>query len=64
VRDHAFRDLKLSRAISLIHLDNRASRRVAEKNAMKVEKKTVHRGFPTLVFAITRQQWQTKRAVG
>ena len=64
VRDHAFRDLKLSRVISLIHPDNRASRRIAEKNAMKVEKKTVHRGFPTLVFAITRQQWLTIGAVG
>ena len=64
VRNHAFRDLKLPRVISLIHPDNRASRRVAEKNAMKVEKKTVHRGFPTLVFAITRQQWLTAGAVG
>ena len=64
VRDHAFRDLKLPRVISLIHPDNLPSRRVAEKNAMKVEKKTVHRGFPTFVFAITREQWQTKRAVG
>ena len=49
VRDHAFRDLKLPRVISLVHPDNLPSRRVAEKNAMKVEKKTVHRGFPTLV---------------
>ena len=64
VRDHAFRDLNLGRVISLIHPDNRASRRVAEKNAMKVEKKTVHRGFPTFVFAITRQQWLTKHAAG
>jgi [ribosomal protein S5]-alanine N-acetyltransferase len=64
VGDHVFRDLKLSRVISLIHPDNRASRRVAEKNAMKVEKKTVHRGFPTLVFAITREQWLTTDAAG
>ncbi len=62
VRDHAFRDLKLPRVISLIHPDNKASRRVAEKNGMKVEKKTVFRGFPTFVFAITCEQWQTKRA--
>ncbi len=64
VRDHAFRDLKLSRVISLIHPDNRASRRIAEKNAMKVDKKTVHRGFPTLVFAITREQWLATGAAG
>ncbi len=64
VRDHAFRDLKLPRVISLIHPDNLPSRRVAEKNGMKVENETVFRGFPTFVFAITREQWQTKRAVG
>jgi hypothetical protein len=28
-----------------------------EKNGMKIEKKTVFRGFPTLVFAISRKQW-------
>ena len=56
MRDHAFRDLKLPRVISLIHPDNLRSRRVAEKNGMKIEKKTVFRGFPTLVFAISRKQ--------
>jgi ribosomal-protein-alanine N-acetyltransferase len=35
VRDHAFRDLKLPRVISLIHPDNIASRRVVEKIGMK-----------------------------
>jgi [ribosomal protein S5]-alanine N-acetyltransferase len=59
VRDHAFRDLQLGRVISLIHPDNIASRRVAEKNGMIFEKETVFRGFPTLVFAITRQHWRT-----
>ncbi len=57
VRNHAFRDLKLSRVISLIHPDNIPSRRVAEKNGMKVERETVFRGFPTLVFSITRERW-------
>jgi len=57
VRDHAFRNLKLTRVISLIHPDNLPSRRVAEKNGMKIEKKTVFRGFPTLVFVITREEW-------
>ncbi|TMP90135.1 MAG: GNAT family N-acetyltransferase [Verrucomicrobia bacterium] len=57
VRDHAFRNLKLTRVISLIHPDNLPSRRVAEKNGMKIEKKTVFRGLPTLVFVITREEW-------
>jgi [ribosomal protein S5]-alanine N-acetyltransferase len=64
VRDHAFRDLNLSRVISLIHPDNIASRRVAEKNGMKIEKETVFRGFPTQVFAITREQWLAQRGAG
>ena len=57
VRDHAFADLKLPRVISLIHPENIPSRRVAEKNGMKVEKEITFRGFPTLVYAITREQW-------
>jgi ribosomal-protein-alanine N-acetyltransferase len=57
VRDHAFRDLRLPRVISLIHVDNKASRRVAEKNGMHLEKQTSFRGFPTQVFVIQREEW-------
>jgi RimJ/RimL family protein N-acetyltransferase len=64
VREHAFRDLTLPKVISLIHPDNIASRRVAEKNGMKIERKTVFRGFPTQVFAITREQWLAERGAG
>jgi RimJ/RimL family protein N-acetyltransferase len=56
VREHAFAELKLPRVISLIHPDNIASRRVAEKNGMIPEKETVFRGFPTIVFGINREQ--------
>ena len=62
VQNHAFRDLKLRRVISLIHLDNIPSRRVAEKNGMKLEKETVFRGFPTLVFALSREEWSQNSA--
>ena len=57
VRDHGFRDWKLARVISLIRPENIPSRRVAEKNGMKVEKDITFRGFPTLVYAITREEW-------
>ena len=57
VRDHGFRDLKLEYVISLIHPENHPSRRVAEKNGLTLERETTFRGFPTFVFAITRQQW-------
>ena len=60
IRDYGFRDRKLSRVISLIHPENVPSRRVAEKNGMKVEKKITFRGFPTLVYAITREEWLAK----
>jgi RimJ/RimL family protein N-acetyltransferase len=61
VRDHAFAHLKLPRVISLVHPDNMPSRRVAEKNGMKVEKEITFRGFPTLVYAISREEWQRDR---
>ena len=54
VRDYAFNVLKLKRVISLIHPDNLASGRVAEKTGMSLEKETIFRGFPTLVFSINR----------
>jgi len=38
VRDHGFRDLKLTCLISLIHPENTPSRRVAEKNGMNGRK--------------------------
>jgi RimJ/RimL family protein N-acetyltransferase len=56
VRDHGFRHWKLPRVISLIHPENIASRRVAEKNGMAVEKEIVFRGFPTLLYAIRRPE--------
>jgi RimJ/RimL family protein N-acetyltransferase len=61
VRDHGFRDRKLSHVISLIHPENIPSRRVAEKNGMKVEKEITFRGFPTLVYAMTREEWLANR---
>jgi RimJ/RimL family protein N-acetyltransferase len=64
VRDHGFRDWKLPRVISLIHPQNIPSRRVAEKNGMKIEKEITFRGFPTLVYAMTREQWLAKHYGG
>jgi len=60
VRDHAFDQLRLSHLISLIHPDNIGSRRVAEKNGMTPEKETVFRGYPTIVFGINREQWDSR----
>ena len=57
VRDHAFRDLNLPRVISLIHPENIASQRVAEKIGMSLENQTIYRGFPTNVFSLSRARW-------
>ena len=62
VRDHGFRDLKLSRVVSLIHPENVPSRRVAEKNGMSLEKEIIFRGFPTLVFSQARESWEKENA--
>lgn len=56
VRDYGFDDLQLPHVISLIHPENIASRRVAEKNGMRPEKKTLFRGFPTIVFGLSREK--------
>jgi [ribosomal protein S5]-alanine N-acetyltransferase len=63
VRDHAFRDLKLDRVISLIHPENLPSRRVAEKIGMTLEKETVFKGFPTQVFSLARERWAAAHGV-
>jgi [ribosomal protein S5]-alanine N-acetyltransferase len=63
VRDEGFTQFKLERAISLIHPDHTASRRVAEKNGMTFERATTFKGFPTQVFAISRSDWVKHRGV-
>ena len=62
VRDHAFRDLKLARVISLISPENIPSRRVAEKVGMTFEKLTIYRELPTQVFALSRERWLAMNA--
>lgn len=56
VRDRGFGDLQLPHVISLIHPENVASRRIAEKNGMRPEKETLFRGFPTIVFGLSREK--------
>jgi ribosomal-protein-alanine N-acetyltransferase len=61
VRDHGFGDLNLLRLISLVPPENIPSRRVAEKNGMSIEKEIIFKGFPTLMYAIRREEWQAGR---
>ena len=62
VRDYAFQVLELNQVISLIHPDNIASKRVVEKNGMKVEKETTFRGFPAIVYGMDRAAFDAFRA--
>ncbi|HEY2568209.1 MAG TPA: GNAT family N-acetyltransferase [Candidatus Udaeobacter sp.] len=58
VRNYAFLRLKLPRVISLIHPDNTPSCRVAEKIGLVPENEITFRGFPTTVFALSREKWR------
>jgi len=48
--EHAFKVLGRARVISLIRPEHTASRRVAERNDMTVEKETIFVGLPHLVY--------------
>ncbi|MGA2414124.1 MAG: GNAT family N-acetyltransferase [Candidatus Sulfotelmatobacter sp.] len=53
-RDFGFEQLKVERLISLIRLENVASRRIAERNGMTVWKEITRVGLPHLVYSIRR----------
>jgi ribosomal-protein-alanine N-acetyltransferase len=52
VREYAFQTLCLSRLISIIDPNNRASIRVAEKVGMQYEKDAVFHGIPVRIYAL------------
>ena len=55
-RDYAFANLPVARLISLIRPENLPSRRVAEKNGMRVIKEVLWRDLLHCVYAIDRPQ--------
>jgi [ribosomal protein S5]-alanine N-acetyltransferase len=54
-RDYGFDRLSVERIISLIRPENVPSRRVAEKNGMKIWKETLHADLQHLVYRISRE---------
>jgi|TARA_Y100000780_G_C13617295_1_gene391060 ribosomal-protein-alanine N-acetyltransferase len=54
-RDYAFSNLGFSKVISLIRPENVASRKVAEKNGMKIEKEIMKSGFNHYVYACSQE---------
>ncbi len=57
-RDYAFVRLGVSRVISLIDPENKASIRVAEKNGLRYEKDTTYYHLFVRVYSISRTEWE------
>jgi RimJ/RimL family protein N-acetyltransferase len=57
-KEYGFANLGAGRIISLIHPENAPSRRVAERNGMKVEKSILRWGFEHLVYVAERQGYR------
>ena len=58
----AFNDFGATKVISLIRPENLPSRRVAERNGMKLERQVVHFGLPHLVYAMRREEFVEKES--
>lgn len=54
VRDYAFAELGVDHVISLIRPDNLASRRVAEKNGLTLDRVVFWRGYDHCVYRLSR----------
>ena len=50
----AFKNQWANHLISIIHIDNEASKKVAIKNGMHIEKRTVYKENPVFIFRIDR----------
>jgi RimJ/RimL family protein N-acetyltransferase len=55
--DYAFRELRVEKLVSLIIAENQPSRRVAERNGMRVERQVMHSGRPHLMHVMTRETY-------
>ncbi|HXZ78700.1 MAG TPA: GNAT family N-acetyltransferase [Terriglobales bacterium] len=56
--DYAFRNLRVSRVISLIRPENLPSRRVAEKNGLEIDHQIPWHHVPHIIYAIGEQEWR------
>jgi RimJ/RimL family protein N-acetyltransferase len=55
---HAFTEMGRRRVISLIHPENRASIKVAERMGEKPEGETEILGIPVLIYGISKETWE------
>lgn len=56
-RDYAFENNFTDSLISIIHIENVSSMKVAANNGMKLQTTTVYKGFPVNIFQITKKEW-------
>ncbi len=56
VKDHAFNVLNIQKLISIIHLENIASKKVASKVGMLLIKKTIIQGIDVEIYGITNER--------
>ncbi|MGL5891735.1 MAG: GNAT family N-acetyltransferase [Bacteroidia bacterium] len=57
-RDFAFANAFRESLISVIHIENISSQKVAEHNGMTREKQTQSKGDPVYIYRITRGEWE------
>jgi RimJ/RimL family protein N-acetyltransferase len=60
---YAFEALRTDHIISLIRPDNMASRRVAEKNGLVVDREFIWREQLHLVYRMTKLQWEKPASI-
>lgn len=58
-RNFAFKNRFASSLISIVHIENSASAKVAKKNQMKLDKRTVYKGIPVNIFRINSEFYQS-----
>ena len=59
-RDYAFENNFTDSLISIIHAENLRSEKVAKKNGMTFNKKTIFKEMPVNIFRITKTDWRKK----
>jgi len=62
--EFALRRLGAEKVVSLIRPENMPSRRVAERNGMRIERQVVHAALPHLVYAIGREEFESNAILG
>lgn len=62
-RDYGFANGFADSIISIVHVENTKSEKVAQKNGMKVIKQTEFREMPVNIFVITLQEWNKLKQI-